>query len=63
MKKAFIGVGVLVVVIGIGGYIFFSSLDSIIKTAVEKYGSEITQTKVTLNEVELSVTSGKGALR
>ncbi|MGY8990205.1 MAG: DUF748 domain-containing protein [Rhodospirillales bacterium] len=63
MKKAFIGVGVLVVVIGIGGYIFFSLLDSIIKTAVEKYGSEITQTKVTLNEVELSVTSGKGALR
>ena len=63
MKKVLIGVGVLIVVIAGGLYFVFSSLDSIIKAAVEKYGSEITQTKVTLNEVKLSVTSGKGALR
>ncbi len=63
MKKVLIGVGVLVVIIAGGLYFVFSSLDSIIKAAVEKYGSESTQTKVTLNEVKLSVTSGKGALR
>jgi uncharacterized protein involved in outer membrane biogenesis len=63
MKKVLIGVGVVVVILAIIVYVAFSSLDSIIKAAVEKYGSEITQTKVSLNDVELSVQSGKGTLR
>lgn len=41
----------------------FSSLDSLIKAAIERYGSEITQTRVRLKEVKLSATSGQGALR
>ena len=63
MKKVLIGVGVLIAVLAIVVYVAFSSLDKIIKAAVEKYGSEITQATVTLNEVELSVSSGKGVLR
>jgi hypothetical protein len=41
----------------------FSNLDGIIKEAVEKFGSEFTEVKVELNEVELSISSGKGVLR
>ena len=63
MKKLLIGLAVVVVVV-VGGVVYFASnIDSIIKTAVEDVGSEATKTKVTLNEVKLSITSGEGALR
>jgi uncharacterized protein involved in outer membrane biogenesis len=54
--------GLLLMVIAV---LFFlvSSLDSLIKAAVEKYGSEITRVEVRLKEAEVSVTSGRGALR
>ncbi|MFQ5683404.1 MAG: hypothetical protein ACE5HC_09055 [Candidatus Binatia bacterium] len=58
-----IGGGLIVVIIIAVIFFVFSSLDSLIKTAVEKYGSEITQTDVRLNAVKVSVTSGEGALR
>ncbi len=54
---------VLVVVVGVGLYVFISSLDSVVKAAVEQVGSEATGTQVTLGEVEISPTSGHGALR
>ncbi len=57
-----IGGGVVVVIIA-GLFYLYSSLGSLIKMAVEKYGSEITQAKVRLNKAELSATSGTGALR
>ncbi len=57
-----IGGGVVVVIIA-GVFYLYSSLGSLIKMAVEKYGSEITQAKVQLNKAELSATSGTGALR
>ena len=62
----FIGGGVLAGLILLLLVILFfvvSSLDSLIKAAVEQYGSEITQVEVRLKEAEVSVTSGKGALR
>ncbi|MFP6728993.1 MAG: hypothetical protein VCD50_02270 [Alphaproteobacteria bacterium] len=40
-----------------------SSLDDFIQEAVQTYGSEITKTKVTLDQVEIDLTSGRGALR
>lgn len=42
--------------------VVFSSLGSLIKAGIETYGTEITQAKVTLDSVELDITSGKGAL-
>jgi len=63
MKKWLLIGGALVVVIIAGLFYLYSSLGSLIKTAVEKYGSEITQAKVRLNEAEVSATSGTGALR
>ena len=62
MKKWLLIGGGLVVVIIAGLFYLYSSLGSLIKTAVEKYGSEITQAKVQLNEAEVSATSGTGAL-
>ncbi|MFT5440519.1 MAG: hypothetical protein ACI9MJ_002393 [Alphaproteobacteria bacterium] len=62
MKKMLIGVAI-VAVLAIGGVVYFASnLDSLIKTAVEKFGSEATKTKVTLSSVDLSLQSGAAAL-
>ena len=67
MKRwIYIGVGVLAVVlivVAIGVYYLLSSLDSIVKSAVEKYGSEMTQVTVQLSDVKIELTSGKGALQ
>ena len=55
-----ISIAVLIVV----GIIFiYSSLDSIVKAAIESIDSDMTQTEVTLNDVEISPTSGVGSLR
>lgn len=63
MKKLLIGLAVIVVV-AVGGVAYFASnIDAIIKAAIEEVGSAATKTQVTLNEVELSITSGEGALR
>ncbi len=53
----------LILVVVIVLFFVVSSLDSLIKVAVEKYGSEITQVDVRLKEAEVSVTSGQGVLR
>ncbi len=57
-----VGLGILVVT---GGAVFYvlSSLDSIVKSAVERYGSEATQATVQLGDVKISPTTGEGALR
>ena len=60
--KRIIGIGLLVI-IAVGVFFLYSSLDGIITAAVEKFGSEITQTKVTLKETKISASDGKGALR
>ncbi|MDP1652854.1 MAG: hypothetical protein Q8L56_09045 [Rhodocyclaceae bacterium] len=63
MKKTLL-VGVAILVIALGGVAFWlvSSLDSLVKTAIEKYGSEITQVSVSVGNVKISPTDGKGAI-
>ena len=64
MKRGLlIGSGVVVLAIVGGLFYVISSLDSLIKEAVETYGSDVTKAEVKLAEVELDLTSGKGALR
>lgn len=64
MKKILIiGVILIVAVIGVGAYVVMTSIDSVVKAAVEQIGTDATGTQVTLNEVEISPTSGFGALR
>lgn len=64
MKKwLLIGVGLIVVVVAVAVFYVISSLDSLVVAAVEKFGSEITQTRVRLEEAKIGVTTGKGTLR
>ena len=56
-------VAVLIVAVVALVIFVFSELDSIVKAAVEEVGSEATKTEVRLADVEISLTSGKGALR
>lgn len=63
MKKALIiGGGLLVVVIAAGLFLAVAGLDDLVKTAVEKGGSEATQVKVTLDKAEVKLTDGEASL-
>jgi hypothetical protein len=55
-------IGVIIVVVIAVVVIGLSNIDSIIKEGVETQGSEITQAKVSLKEVEISATDGSGRL-
>jgi hypothetical protein len=59
-----IGIAVLLLLVVLGGvfYYFYSNAGSIIKTAIEHYGSEATKTAVRVSGVTLSLTSGEGDL-
>jgi hypothetical protein len=64
MKKwLLIGAGLIIAVIGIAVFYIVSSLDSLVVAGVEKFGSEITQTRVRLKEAKITLTSGQGTLR
>ena len=64
MGKIIAGVIVgIIVIIAVAVGVFYFNLDKVIITAVEKYGSEVTKTDVVLKEVDLDLTSGKGALK
>ena len=61
--KALIGVAV-VLVLAIGGLLYLGShLDSLVKDAIERYGSEMTGTQVSVSSVELFLKEGRGTLR
>jgi hypothetical protein len=66
LKKVLIGIAalVVVVVVAVGGglYYLYSNLDSIVKAAIESYGGDATQTKVSVKDVKLSLTSGEGTI-
>ncbi len=61
MKKKYIFLGALVIIIG-AAYYLTPSLESIVKTLVNKYGSEITGTEVKLEGFKLSLTNGEGSI-
>ena len=62
MKKIIIGLVVLIAIFAGGAYYFLGNLDSIVKAAIEKYGSEVTQTKVGVGGVKIGLTDGKGSI-
>ena len=64
MKRAFIGAFVVFVLILAGGvYYTLSSLDSIVKGAIEYYGSEMTGCRVRVDSVRIEFLTGKGTIR
>lgn len=62
MKKIALAFAIVVVAIAGAAYYFASNIDSVIKAMVERYGSEATQTSVTLKSVKLSFKEGSGEL-
>ncbi|MCG8511273.1 MAG: hypothetical protein MI741_18810 [Rhodospirillales bacterium] len=64
MKRGIlIGGGAVVVIAVVGVFFLWSNIGGIIKAAVEKFGTQILQAQVTLNEADISTTSGEGALK
>ncbi|MFT5826555.1 MAG: hypothetical protein ACI8ZW_002069, partial [Yoonia sp.] len=63
IKKIFLFLVILVVAAAVAVYFFGSSfLNKGIKTGVEKFGPEITQTSVTLDNVDISILSANATL-
>ena len=62
MKKLLIGLIVLVVIIVGAAYFLLGNLDNIIKAAIEKYGSEVTQTSVDVGGVRIGLSDGLGSI-
>lgn len=64
-KKVLIGAVLFIVIaIAIGFYYVWTSLDSLVEGAIEKYGSQVTQTAVKVQQVKLrdTLAEGKGAI-
>ncbi len=54
--------GVLVVMIASAIILVLTNIDSIVKAAIEKYGSEATKTAVRVSLVKIHLTSGEGTI-
>lgn len=64
MKRIILVGGAIVVVVLVAAVILlYSSLDAIVKAAIEKIGSDVTGTRVRVDDVDISPASGEGALR
>jgi len=63
MKKIILGAIALIVlaVVGIGAFIYVQS-DSLVKQAIEKYGTEVAGAKVSVGAVKLQLTEGKASI-
>lgn len=60
--KILIGLGIVVIVI-VALFVFLvSNLDSIVKGAIEKYGSQATGTEVKVGSVHISLKNGEGSI-
>lgn len=56
-------VGVVLLAVAGGVYYVVTNLDSIVKAAIEKYGSEAVQTSVKVSSVSIRLTEGIGEIR
>jgi hypothetical protein len=64
LKTVVLGVAAVVLVVGaFGVYYLVVSLDEIVRTAIEDYGSEIMGTSVQVSSASLQLREGKGAIR
>lgn len=59
MKKAILGIVVLIILVAVVGlYYLYTNLDSLVEAAIEKYGSQVTQTAVRVDKVGIQPTEG-----
>jgi hypothetical protein len=52
----------LIAILAIVSYLLLSNLDSIVKGVIEEVGTEVTGTAVSLNSVNINLTTGEGTL-
>lgn len=62
IKKILLAVVAVIVIAAVGFYFLYANLGSILKAAIEKYGTEATQAQVRVESVTLSATNGSGAI-
>ncbi len=63
MKKFVFIVLAVIVLASVGGLLYIkTNLNSIVKSALEKYGSQITQTDVSIRDVDISLSTGEGTV-
>jgi len=62
MKKVLIGLGVVVLLVVAGMVYLWSNLDSIVKEAIQTYGSQATQTAVHVASVKIDLGQGRAQI-
>lgn len=63
-KRILVGAAALVVIaVAAGVFLLASRIDSIVKGALERHGSELTGTPVSVAEVSISIKEGRGTIR
>ena len=64
MKKKFIILSILALVLAIAGTVAYvlTNLDSIVKAALEKYGSQAVKTQVRVSSVKIRLSQGEGTV-
>ena len=62
-RKLLIALALLILLIGGAAWWAFSSLDSIVKSALEHYGPKVLGVNVSVGAVEISAKNGRGAIR
>lgn len=62
MKKLAVGLFILIAAVGGSLYWLSGNIDGLIKDGIEKYGSAMTRSKVSVGAVKISPTDGKGSI-
>lgn len=62
-KITLLAIVLVVITIGAGVFYVINNLDSIVKNAIEKYGSEATQTAVRVDSVKISLKEGSSVIK
>ena len=63
LKKPLIGLGIIILLLVIAFVFVGSNLDSIVKSAIEKYGTQALGADVSVGSVDLDIAEGKGTIR
>ncbi len=63
MKKILIVFAGVVVLVVAGLIYLLSNVDSMVEKAIEKHGSKVTRTSVSVSEVEISLSEGRGSIK
>ncbi|MCI0452535.1 MAG: AsmA family protein [Candidatus Latescibacteria bacterium] len=61
-KLVIAAAGLLIVIVGLAVH-FYNSIDAIVESAIEKHGSRVLGTEVSVGSVDISLKSGRGTIR